>query len=534
MEDRSFMYETQGAITYLVYTIQTEDVIDTLGLGMLTNNKIAGLAATLYTQMDAERFIKFNVTAKIPARQLFHGPVNRKRLVGVFKGITSALTSADEYMIDPASILLDLDHIYTDVSTFKTVLICLPVKREQDVADLGQFFKEIMFSTQFDPSENCDYVAKIMNYLNSSPSFSVYEFDKLLEQLGGENTAQSPSADQVSTQPVQAAPSQQKAQPVQPQAVQAQPSVPQMGALSGNHAPTSAPSAQRESSNTSGQPSAKTTAQVQPYQAQQPQGNAAQPEANEKPMSYMSLLMHYNKENAALYKAQKAAKKKAEAEARSKSAKKDKKEKPTPPAAFAIPGQQPVMPVSSTQSAVPGRGGANPLLPQDPASSSPDPTPAKPQAQVPQVAKTVAVPQAATAVAPQQMQVSPNMSFGETTVLGGNGIGETTVLGEGVQNVQMRPHMIRAKNNERIDINKPVFRIGTERSYVDYFISDNAAVSRSHANIISKDGEYFIVDTNSTNHTYINGGMIMSNTETRLPHGTRIRLANEEFEFRLY
>ena len=66
---------------------------------------------------------------------------------------------------------------------------------------------------------------------------------------------------------------------------------------------------------------------------------------------------------------------------------------------------------------------------------------------------------------------------------------------------------------------------------MDYFISDNTAISRSHANVISRDGEYFVVDTNSTNHTYVNGMMIQSNVETKIADGAKIRLANEEFEF---
>lgn len=135
---------------------------------------------------------------------------------------------------------------------------------------------------------------------------------------------------------------------------------------------------------------------------------------------------------------------------------------------------------------------------------------------------------------PQMQPQTRPMSFGETTVLGGGNIGETTVLGRAAQNVQLLPHLIRSKNNERIDINKPVFRVGKEKSYVDYFVSDNTAVSRSHANIISRDGEYFVVDTNSTNHTFVNGSMILSNSETKISHGDKIRLANEEFEFRLY
>ena len=125
------------------------------------------------------------------------------------------------------------------------------------------------------------------------------------------------------------------------------------------------------------------------------------------------------------------------------------------------------------------------------------------------------------------------MNFGETTVLGGGRMGETTVLNGGMQQT-INPHLIRTKNNEKILLNKPVFRIGKEKSYVDYFIGDNTAVSRSHANIITRENTYFIVDTNSTNHTFVNGKMIQSNIETEIHDGDKIRLGNEDFEFRLY
>ena len=48
----NFKYENQGANTYLVYSVPPDNIVDTLSLGMLTNNSIPGLAKTLYTQMD--------------------------------------------------------------------------------------------------------------------------------------------------------------------------------------------------------------------------------------------------------------------------------------------------------------------------------------------------------------------------------------------------------------------------------------------------------------------------------------------------
>ena len=86
--------------------------------------------------------------------------------------------------------------------------------------------------------------------------------------------------------------------------------------------------------------------------------------------------------------------------------------------------------------------------------------------------------------------------------------------------------------DEVISINKPVFRIGKENSYVDYFVMNNNAVSRSHADIITRGRNYFVVDLNSKNHTYINNQMLLVKCETQIFDGDILKLANEEFIFR--
>ena len=123
---------------------------------------------------------------------------------------------------------------------------------------------------------------------------------------------------------------------------------------------------------------------------------------------------------------------------------------------------------------------------------------------------------------------------GETTVLGANAAGETTVLSESELKAPTNSFLVRVKTGEKIYINRPLFRIGKDRSRVDYFIADNSAISRSHAAIVNKNGEFFIIDNNTTNHTYVNGEMIASNMETKLDHGAKIRFANEEYEFKLF
>lgn len=107
----------------------------------------------------------------------------------------------------------------------------------------------------------------------------------------------------------------------------------------------------------------------------------------------------------------------------------------------------------------------------------------------------------------------------------------TGLLNESVNQVHYAS-MYRLLTNETFLINKPVFRIGKEKSYSDYFVANNNMVSRSHADIISRRGRYFIIDLNSKNRTYVNGVPILAQQETEIYNGDAIRLANEEFEFR--
>lgn len=514
-----FYFENQGTNTYLVYAVKPEDTVDTLSLGMLTNNKILGLAQTQFMQMDADKFIKYNVSAHISVKQFFEGSVNKKRLIGVFKGIVNALLSAEDYMIDTNSIVIDLDYMFADVSTCETVLICWPiVGADHGQTDLGAFFKNIMFSTQFDQTDNCDYVAKIINYLNSAAKFSLAEFKDVLEGIDSVSTAK-PSVQQ--KQPV-------VTKPATKETVAQQPTT-QTVATPSSQTPAVNPQAKLPAQQPSGvgmKQNPATSApkiQVPPTPArmavpgQKPQSTTATPVAPNggKEISWFYLMQHYNKENAAAYKAQKEAKKAAKGKpaAATQTPPKSAPQAPQPSVGYAIPGQdtQPKQP--ATQPAV---------------------VSAQPAVSAPQTGTPTAMPQQ-PAYVPREVPQGQSMNFGETTVLGGGGIGETTVLNASQAPAQMiAPHLIRKKNSEKISINKPVYRIGKERSYVDYFIGDNTAISRSHANIITRDGVYYIVDTNSTNHTFVNGTMIQSNVETAIAHGDTIRLANEDFEFKLY
>lgn len=119
-----------------------------------------------------------------------------------------------------------------------------------------------------------------------------------------------------------------------------------------------------------------------------------------------------------------------------------------------------------------------------------------------------------------------------TGVLDSNENEGTALLLENRGNVTF-PKLFRVLTDEKISINKPVFRLGKERSYVDYFVTNNVAVSRSHADIITRGNRYFVKDLNSKNHTYVNDKEIPVNFEVEICDGDKIKLGNEEFIFNI-
>ncbi len=544
---REFCIENQGTNTYLVYTFSEDDVVDTMSLGMLTNNHIQGVTETSFYQMDAVKQVKYNITSKVEIQQMFERTLNRKQVLGIFSGIVNALLEAEEYMLEPSSIVLDKKYIFADVSTYETTVICVPVIDSQaQTVNIGMFFKELVFTAQFDPTENCDYVTKIINFLNSNPTFSLMKFKQLLDGLKfpeksqaaikakaetnalikkthSENTSANRMQSQMSAPPnmggnrtaYEKATAQKM--PVQTNVSQPMPKMPVQGNMS---KPMPNMQVQQKPEQKSvggmqipGNPSAKmTTDPVKP--------------ANEKQMSRLYLLQHYSKENAAIYKAQQEQKKNAKGGKTKKESKKAEQ-----PVSYVVPGAEKLQ--ATHQTTMQSSGNVQKTIGQQfvhpPMQNQMHPNMHQGMQPQPKPPYPAATPNMNIVQKPVQR---PSANFGDTTVLISSSTGETSVL-SGADAQRPQPHLFRIRNNERIVLNKPVFRIGKERSYVDYFVSDNAAVSRSHANIVEHAGNYYVVDTNSTNHTYVNGKMIQSNSEVLLSHGDRLRLANEEFEFRM-
>lgn len=72
-----------------------------------------------------------------------------------------------------------------------------------------------------------------------------------------------------------------------------------------------------------------------------------------------------------------------------------------------------------------------------------------------------------------------------------------------------------------------------KKNCVDYIVTNNIAISRSHADIISRGSRYYIFDLRSKNKSYINNRVLPAEYEVEIFNGDILKLANEEFIFQV-
>lgn len=179
-----FHFEHKATGTYLVYELSKTDELDTLGLCLLAENTICGVAPASFQCTGTDGTIEYDIPSKVTLSKLFDDVINKKKLIAFLSGIVDGFLEAERLLINTNHLVLDPDYIFADDTTGETVLICLPVtNRPRRFAGLGALISHLIFTMRFDLTENCAHVAEIMNYINHHPVFSAAEFKALLENL---------------------------------------------------------------------------------------------------------------------------------------------------------------------------------------------------------------------------------------------------------------------------------------------------------------------------------------------------------------
>ncbi|MBQ7432169.1 MAG: FHA domain-containing protein [Lachnospiraceae bacterium] len=554
-----FNYETQNHQTNLIVTLDEEAEMDSVALGMIVNQQIPGFVSAKYSQQDNQKWIRYDVTSYVPLREFFRNGVNRTMMLRVLDGIVSAILSAEDYMIEADTILVNEDYTYVNAKDYQVALLCIPQLELGLKTELKFQLRQILSGKYYNPMENHAYVNALLFYLNQPGVLRIDDLKEKLNEIIANPESVSFDWGAVSgTQTVQSDWQTNWQQPPyvgQPQSYVQMPYEHHSGTQSSipnpyvgeqpippSTFPNGVPVGEYPPNGYGGVPQHQNPSYVeQPgvwgadgrilktgfpvgNEAYGPRNTSNEPVVRNIPYSDRQTTDIENISYQEVNAPETTDLSSMQSEQHSK--KKEKSEKEKRGLLDGLfkdkPKKEKVKPIKQSEAGRPGSDVTKEKKKENRFS-----IPGQDDHRLEEQAKKDGLP-----VLDNKKVVQIEGDFGQTVDVSALSYDEVMMVGA---SRSKKPYLIRVGSQTKtlLPMNGNECKIGRDSVYADYSIPDVDSISRRHAVIRRRGNEYFIIDTNSKHHVYVNGQMIQVNQEICLHSGTKIRLANVEFEFLL-
>lgn len=522
---KGFTYENQGSETLLVYHLGEDEHLDSLAKGMLQENEITGILRPSFIQRDADQYLKFPVTSRIPLKDFLQGEIDRSSVLKLCLSVTGAVQEIEAYMLETEKLLLDVRYIFVDIRRKEAGLIYLPVDEFSFKLSVKEFLLGMLSHMRYQLDEDLSYVAKLIGFINQAKSWGYEDLQRYIQNLINEQEKSPQKMDDGQVAPLEqlipdreifAADNQEKQvfMEIAGTMEEAAPSIP--GSDNIAYSQVEIPPMEKElevpaKKRLFGGKKKEPKKVKAEKKKDVPLPNVEIPGMNDIPVRIPAEHMPQI-EIPGIYQ--------QEEKKKSGLFSFGKKKKDLEIAEAVVPPIPEIV----------GSRGTPAQMPVFNQSTSP--------ARQPQVSQPQSVPvcRQAPEGATVYMGHGSSEDKNRTVIMGGGrDYGSTVILGQGENpskaDVNRVVRLIRRRTGQGMVINKKIFRIGSEAGFVDFYIGDNRAIGSCHADIFEDSGAYYITDKNSVNHTYVNRIMVQPMQSVQLASGVVITLADEDFDF---
>ena len=183
MRKVSFKVRNIGSEKYLSYILNDDCEFDEELLDYLEENKIPELIDIIYEEDDENDYLTYNVTGRTTVDALLSNTVNAEKILGIVRGVASGIGNLRDLGIPASYVILHKGFTYVNPVTYDVGMLCVPVEADANInAEFRTFVKDILTSVKYDDSEDCNYVARVLNLLNTD-KFTVRNFYSQLTEL---------------------------------------------------------------------------------------------------------------------------------------------------------------------------------------------------------------------------------------------------------------------------------------------------------------------------------------------------------------
>lgn len=183
MRKVNFKVRNIGSEKYLSYILNDDCEFDEELLDYLEENKIPELIDIIYEEDDENDYLTYNVTGRTTVDALLSNTVNAEKILGIVRGIASGIVNLRDLGIPASYVILHKGFTYVNPVTYDVGMLCVPIEGEANInAEFRMFVKDILTSVKYDDSEDCNYVARLLNLINAD-KFTVRNFYSQLTEL---------------------------------------------------------------------------------------------------------------------------------------------------------------------------------------------------------------------------------------------------------------------------------------------------------------------------------------------------------------
>lgn len=519
-----------GSASYLVLELNADEKIEQFQVEMIANNEISGILPIDIRQRDNLINLYYNVTSKQPLSLIFSRKrFSRNEFISFLYNVVSVIDDCKNYLLSNDRFLLDENYIYIDPSTLETSLVYLPIQGENDTSkNIKDFINRLIIETaNLDDKQTDNYLQRIINYLRND-IINLVDFKMFLNELKGNRIESKPA-------PIQ--------QPIKEQLAQ------------NINIPIQEVRTPVEEISESRKPQNINIPNIDTPKLNIPRSNQNIPSGKNNEKKGKSSTPKKEKNS-------KDKKSKEKVEQRSGETKMGYKSSTI---FIAIVSQVIILGIIiSFWDALNNSG--NDLLTtlagiaivvggldyflfkkllnkenmiaksvktttvksnnKDKSQKAPNRPQQRPVDMNKREVRNVEQPEHYN-----EPVVHRQVDYDEqTTAIDSYNVDETTFIGDEI--VQKRAFLQGTKNGimEEVNITKDSFIIGRIREQVDY-VTDNNTIGKMHAEIITRDGHYYLKDLNSRNGTYLNNERLVGNQEYHLNNNDKVIFSNSNFTF---
>lgn len=538
---------------FLTYNIDNEACLDEELLDFIEEEEPKGVVAVIFEEGESFDTFSYDVTNKIHLSELSTQEVGAEMVLRVLRSLLLTLIDMTEYRIPLSYLVLHRDYIYVDAD-YRIEFICIPLEDMQEDVDVNAFLRGYLANIRYNLSEDCSYVAKLLTYVNNTAMFNMRNMVTLVEDLMDEKGIEIPDEESAEIY-------------VDYQEVANEESVSEEETFEGaEETVAGAQESAKAAADSIGEglvDEAEVSGKVElslkeaeafSSVAEEEIAHEEESLAEDEEVSEDALLHEetaYTEEDS-IKKAEdtpedelmgeesikdfidKLVEEDIPEEVQEKAPKKTLfKTKENNVTGVVIEDDlEEFLAEKEREEKIEHHDESNFKIKKNIkvnratiVKSTQDEIKAE---DVEDEVEELEIPEEVEEV--EEVE-EPEEETVNTSILS-QALGATSVL-KGASKVKINPYLIRTNTKERIMITKQNFKIGKASMGVDYSVKGNGAVSRSHATITNKDGNYYIKDNKSTNHTYVNDKMVADGESELLTHDCKIVLGDEEFTFKL-